>query len=440
MSSAASEEVQLNQVTVDHEGGGLVHLEIEVAPQSVRAERDHVMQEYARRLKVPGFRPGRIPPNIVRRNVGDEAIAQRVSEDLVPKAYRTALEQNDLQPLSRAEIGQLTFDAFAGDEPLKFTAHVVVRPAIELGALEGIAVTRPRVDVTEEDIEKALEALRGEHATLKSVEGRGAAEGDIINAELQVFVDGVPRGEEPTRLRAFVLGNSGFVPSIDEHISGAELDEVRRFNVTYPSDYSDAELAGQVAEFEAKITAIKERVLPELNEELLGSLGFENLDAVRERMRTIITEDRGRAAQTEVRDRLTQAATDGATFDLPTALVDRRLHSRMHSLEHELEERNLTLEQYLNEVGKTQEELEADLRAELTAEVRRELVLDEIVRRQELKVSGEEIENHYRMMAAVLQQPIETVIQNFDVNAVQASLLQRKAVDWLLEHASVTEE
>jgi trigger factor len=112
----------------------------------------------------------------------------------------------------------------------------------------------------------------------------------------------------------------------------------------------------------------------------------------------------------------------------------------LHSLEHELQERNLTVEQYLAEVGKSQEEMEAELRTELEAEVRRELVLDEIVRRQSLSVTGEEIEDHYRMMAAVLQQPIEQVIQNFDINAVQASLLQRKAVDWLLEHATVTDE
>jgi trigger factor len=429
--------VQLNNVTVERSEDGLVTLQIEVAPEEVRAARERAIKEYSRRLRIPGFRPGHIPANIVRRNVGDESIAQRVSDQLVSVAYQQALEQTELQPLERAEVDQLTFDAFEGDKPLQFTARVVVRPPVELGETRGLTVTRPTVEVTEEDIDKAIEELRTEHATLRNVEDRGAQEGDILVAELQVFIDDKPRSEEPTRLRPFVLGESSFVPRIDEHLLGAHLDEERRFNVTYPSDFQDTELAGQVAEFVVKVTALKERVPAELNDEFANRIGVEDISGVRERLRQLITENREREARDAVRAQLSQAATDAAQLEVPSRLVDIRLERRIKNLEYDLGQREATLEQYLQDTGQTREDFEAELRREVEADLRRELVLDEIARRENLSVSDEEIETHYRALAALFEQPLEKVIEQFDVHSVRASILRRKAVDWLMENAHI---
>jgi trigger factor len=432
--------VQLNNVHVERSDGGLVTLQIEVAPEAVRSMRERVIKDYSRRIRVPGFRPGHIPPNIVRRNVGDESIAQSVSDQLVPAAYQQALQQTDLQPLDRAQVDDLTFDAFDGDKPLNFTARVIVRPEIELGEVKGLTVTQPKVEVTEEDIDTGLEELRTQRATLRDVEGRGAQPGDVVSGELQVFIDGQPRQEEPTRLRAFVLGESGFVPSIDEHLIGAVLDEERRFNVTYPSDFKDAELAGQVAEFAIKITSLKERVLAELDDEFAKSVGLEDMAAVRERMRQAITETRQREGQDAARQSVVQAAVEGAQFETPSSLVESRTERRLTSMERDMEQRQATLDQYLESIGKTREEFEADMRSEIEKEVRQELVLDEIARRENLTVAGEEIENHYHQIAAAMGQPVERVVEYLDVDTARASILQRKAVDWLMENAVITSE
>lgn len=431
--------VQLSNVSIERGEGGLVTLQVEVAPESVRAMRERVIKEYSRRLRVPGFRPGHIPANVVRRNVGDEAIAQQVSDELVPGAYQAALEQTELQPLERAQVDDLTFDAFSGDAPLQFTARVVVRPEMQLSELKGLEVSRPIVEVNDDDVEKGIEALREEHATLKNVEGRGAQNDDILSADLRVFMDGQARAEEPAKLRAFVLGQSGFIPAIDEHLIGAELDEERRFEVQYPDDFKDEELAGKSAEFAVKMTAIKEKILPEISDEFAQSLGLENVEALRERMKQAIIEGRTREASDAVRTQVAKLAADSVEFEAPTSLIEARVQRRIQNLEHELSHREATLEGYLESVGQSREEFDAQVQLEIESELRQELVLDELARREEMTTEDQEIENHYHMVAQAMRRPVEEIVQQLDVHTVRASILQRKAVDWLVENANVTE-
>lgn len=439
MSTATVQDELLRDVQVESGEGGTVTLKIEVAPEAVAAERQKAIKSYARRMKIPGFRPGHAPANIVRRQVGDDAIAQTVSEKLINDAYQKAVEQNELRPLTQAQVSNLELDVFNSEAPMKFQAEMIVRPEIDLGEVEGVSVSKPKVNVTDEDIEEGLERLRTENAVLETITDRGAQDGDVLNAELQVFQDGNPKGEEPAKLRSFVLGQSGFVPAIDKHLIGAQLDEERRFEVTYPEDFQDPELAGQTVEFVVKVTSLKERVLPELNDEFASRVGVENADSMRERMQQMLQVTREREAENFAREQLSQKIIDTAQLEVPTALVERRIHERIHHFEHELQHQNKTLEQSLEENNQTREEMESNLRDEITAATRRELVLDEIAKQQELKVSEQEFEQYYVQMAQAVGQPIETLIERLDASAIHASLLRRKATDWLFEKANVEE-
>lgn len=432
--------VQLNNVTVERGEGGLVTLQIEVAPEAVRAARERALKSWSRRIRVAGFRPGHVPANVVRRNVGDENINQSVSDDLVPQAYQAAIEQESLVPMERASVDELTFDAFDGDKPLTMTARVIVRPEIKLGTIEGLEITRPKIEISDEDVDAGMESLRGERASLETIVDRGAQDGDVLNAELQVYIDGEPRGEEPAQLRAFVLGQSGFVPSIDEHIVGAKLDEERRFNITYPEDFQDEELAGKEAEFSVKVTSIKERTLPELNDEFAQASGAENLEALREQMKQFLAARQQREATEAARTQIVQKVVEGTELEPPAQLVTRRAHNRLHAFEHELEHRETTIENYLTDSNQTREEFEAVLQQEIEQELRQELVLEEIANLQNVEVTQDEVINHYQMMAQMLRQPVEQLVQEVDVETVRASIRQRKAIDWLMEKASITEE
>jgi trigger factor len=437
MSTATEELIQA--VTVEREEDGTAALQIEVAPDAVLAARERALKDFSKRVKVPGFRPGHVPAAIVRRNVGDEAIAQSVSDELVPLAYQAALEREGLRPLERAEVDQLTFDAFDGEKPLHFTARVVLRPEITLGELQGLTVTYPEVEVTDEDVERGIEELRGQRAELKDVEDRGAQNGDIVSAELRVFLEGKEHSDEPSKLRGFILGESGFVPSIDEHLIDAKIGEERRFPVTYEEDFKDADLAGKTAEFSVVISAIKERIIPEFDEAFVTSLGMPSADAVRERMKQAITEGRTRESIEAVRTDLVDAAVEGADFVAPSKVMHERAHQRIHNAEAEMEQRGATLDDYLQSVGKTREEFSDDVHAEAEKELRQELVLDEIARRENLDADSSEIEMHYRQMAYVTGQPIEEIVKALDWETARGSVLQRKAVDWLVQHADIVD-
>ncbi|HVF09728.1 MAG TPA: hypothetical protein VNA16_02945, partial [Abditibacteriaceae bacterium] len=240
--------------------------------------------------------------------------------------------------------------------------------------------------------------------------------------------------------RPFILGESGFTPRIDEHLIGAELDEERRFNLTYPADFKDEELAGQIAEFAIKLLALKERVLPAVDDAFAQSLGTEDVSTLRERLRQFVLENREREAREAVRNQVTRAATEATPVEVPARLVATRTELRLKNLEHELTHRESSLEQYLEETGKTREEVEAELKSEVEADLHRELVLDEIARRENLSTTDEEIEAYYLTLANVLQQPVEKVVEEFDVHGVRASIIRRKAVDFLVENADITEE
>ncbi len=431
--------VQLNDVQVEKGEGGLVTLKIEVAPEAVRKTRESVIRDYARRVKIAGFRPGHAPSNIVRRTVGDEAIVQALSDKVVQSAYQQAIDDQGLRPLNQAQVSDLEIDAFDDSKPITFSASLIARPEIDLGELKGLAVSHPKGEITDEHIEKGLQRLREENAVMKNVEGRGAQEGDVLNGELQVYVGGEAKGEEPAPLRAFILGQSGFVPSIDEHLIGIELDEERRFNVTYPSDFNDAELAGQVAEFAVKITSIKERILPELDDDFAMRMGTTDLEQMRERMHDAVAQARNNEIRNFLREQVAQKITEQAQLEVPSELVNRRVHERIHHQEHELEHEGKTLEAHLEEQGQTRDELESQLRDEITAVTRRELILDEIAGREELKITENEFAEYYTQMSQMLNQPVENLIDRLDAAAIHSSLLRRKAVDWLLDQATVTE-
>jgi len=432
--------IQLNSVGVERGEGGLVTLTIEVSAQDVQSTRERVIKQFAKRLRVPGFRPGHVPAGVVRRNVGDEAIAQEVSDQIVPPAYQAAIEQAQVQPLERAEVDQLTFDAFDGEKPLTFNARVIVRPEITLGELEGLTATKSTVNIGDAEVDEALVKMQEERAYLINVADRGAENGDVLFAELQVFVDGKPRSDEPAKLRGFVLGNSGFVPEIDEHLLGLQLDEEKTFAVTYPEEFQEAELAGKEAEFHVKITAIKNRVLPPISDEFAQISGAEDVADLRVKLQAYLVQTAERESRKETREQIVKAATDGATLEIPTALVEVRLQERLANIAEELGRNNATVEAYLTSIGSTQEQMEDDLREEISAELKAELVLDEIAAREQLPVSMEEVQQHYYLMAQVMERKVEELVENVPVANVRTSILQRKAIDWLAARAVITDE
>jgi trigger factor len=430
-------KVQLNEVQIENGEGGEVTLLITVPAKQVQKTRQQVLREYARRVRIPGFRPGHAPIGIMRRTIGDDNISQALSDELVPAAYQQAVENKELQPLVRAEVDDLKFDAFDTDADMSFNAKLILRPEVKMGEVSELTATRNEAPVTEEEVDEQIERILEENASFENVEDRGAEHHDILMGEMTAVVDGVARTEEPERLRPFRLGHSDTIPPIDEHLEGIKIDEERTFKATYPEDFEDKELAGKEAEFTVKITAIKERKVAELNDEFVKKIGLESVDELREKIREGVASQHEREARDDVRNQITRAAAEAAELEIPQKLVERRVADRKNQKEAELKRADKKLEDFLSESDKTQEAWEAELTEEENIALREDLVLDEVARKNELTVPTEELEDYFVNLAQMLQQPIEDVVKRFDVQAVHASLLRQKAVDWLVDQAKV---
>lgn len=438
--------IQLSNVSVEKQEGGIVSLSIEVAPSSVLDARNRAIKEFSKRIRIPGFRPGSIPAGIVRRNVGDEAIAQEISDQIVPAAYQAAVQQAGITPLDQAQVDELTFDAFDGEKPLTFIARVIVRPEITVGSTEGLAATKRTVNITDEDVQQALSQMQQERAYLKNKKeedegGEVSAQmTDVIFADVQVFVNGEPRSEEPAKLRGFVLGESGFVPAIDDQLVGQKLDETRRFTQSYPEDFPDPELAAKEAEFEVKITAVKERVIPEITDEFAQISGAENVADLHQKLHDYLAQTGERESRKEAREEIVKQVVDKSAVEVPGALVTARVTDRVAGIEQELQQNGATIEAYLQAINSTQEQLEADLREEIENELKTELVLDEIAQGQKFPVSQDEVGNHYMMMAQMSNTDPQELVKQVPYQSVVTSILQRKAIDFLADQAIITDE
>ena len=432
--------IQLTNVTVEPNEGGLVSLTVEVAPASVQEARTRVIKEFSKRIRVPGFRPGSVPAGIVRRNVGDEAIAQEVADQIVGAAYNAAIAQEKIQPLEQAQVDDLNFDVFESEAPLSFVARVIARPEITLGSTDGLEAVKKSVDISDEDVENALNQMREEAAYLKNAPERPVEEGDVLFAEVQVYIDGEPRSEEPANLRGFVVGQSGFVPSIDDQLVGMNIDETKKFNVTYPEDFPEEDLRNKEAEFEIKVTSVKERVVPELTTEFAQIRQAEDVDDLKAKLRVYLASVGERESRREVRESLVEQVVTTSTLEVPGALVDLRVGERVTAINQELAQNGATMEAYLNSINSTQEQLETDLREEITNELKTELVLDEIATQQAFPIEMVEIEQHYLLMANATNTPPEELVKNVPVANVRTSILQRKAIDFLVEKAEIKDE
>jgi len=438
--------IQLSNLSVEPQEGGVVALRIEVAPSAVLDARNRAIKEFSKRIRIPGFRPGSIPAGIVRRNVGDEAIAQEVSDQLVPAAYQAAIAQSGVTPLDQAQVDDLVFDAFDNDKPFSFVARVIARPEVTIGSTEGLAAVKRSVNISDEDVQQSLGQMQQERAYLKNKkeEDEGgevtAQMADVIFADVQVFVNGEPRSEEPAKLRGFVLGESGFVPAIDDKLVGQKLDESRRFSQSYPEDFPDPELAGKEADFEVKVTAIKERVIPEVTDEFAQISGADSVADLHAKLRDYLAATGEREARKDAREEVVKQVVDKSEVAVPAALVSARVTDRVAGIEQELGQNGATIEAYLQAINSTQEQLEGDLREEIENELKTELVLDEIARGEKFPVSQDEVGNHYMMMAQMSGTDPQQLVKDVPYQSVVTSILQRKAIDFLADKAAITDE
>jgi trigger factor len=400
-------------------------LTVTVPAGSVQSERNKIVQKLGGRLKLPGFRKGKVPPHVVEQTFGP-AVDQDLLDNVVGEAYRQALQIQSLEPISEGQVEDIQYKKA---EDLTFSITFDVHPVFDLQRLGGFTVQRPKLEVVEADVERVMERLRDQNGVWRpQEEGGEAQDGNLVTLEMQPLKDGEPSAE--SRPYEIVLGDGEAVPDVEAAIRTLAVGETGDFTITFPEDFQDAERRGQQQQVRISLQARKVKELPELTDEFAKSLGeFHDLEDLRRRVREDLEREAGSQAETVVRSQLMENLMEANPFQVPRSMVDRYVSSFLgdtSKLDPEV-------------VTRTQE----SLRPEAEKVVKRILLVDRVAELQGLRATEDEVDERVQAIAEQNNlKPAQVYAQmqkSGDLDALERQITEQKVYDFLKSQSKVDE-
>ncbi|MBZ5639832.1 MAG: trigger factor [Acidobacteriia bacterium] len=410
-------------------------LSFEVEPDEVARETDEVVRRLAARVRVPGFRAGKVPLGVVRTRFAKE-VEEDVRDRLIARLHAEAARDKGLKPLGEPVLEQLSHDK---DGPLTFRTTFEVAPSIAPKGYRGVEAREPAVAVSDADVEQALGELREAQARLVAVEGRAATAGDVI----VVDVDGRPDEGEPFRRERTLIevGATDNLPEFNERIHGAVAGTELDFPVAYPKEYDNASLAGKTVRYRLVVHEVKRREIPEIDDEFARDLGeFEDLGALRKRIREDLDERRKHEARLAVRQGVLDKVLLENPAVLPDVLVDEEIHHRLEEFVRTLMLQGMDPSKIKVDWKEIRDRQEAPARKAVHAR----LVLDAVAAAESISVEREEVDGRIAKEAERVGEPKEAVRQRLakagGIEALQDQLVREKTLDFLTSVANIQRE
>jgi trigger factor len=367
-----------------------VVLEVELPPERLTRAIDDAVRRLARRARVPGFRPGKAPRPVLERHLGPGAVLDEAVEHLVEDAYREAVIEADLLPLANPDV-----DVEQAEEgkPLKFKATIQVRPEVALGDYKQFTF-KPEIDTIDDGrVDQVLEELRDQNATLAAVEERGAKDGDYVVISFVGTRDGAPFEGGTSERMPLILGQERLIPGFEANLTGLEVGGTTDFDISFPDDYPETELAGQPVHFAVELKELREKVLPDLDDDFIRTLGdFASVEALRADVKIRLEHNALDRARHDFADRIIDYAVANATVELPDVLVDQEVEVMHDEFRASMARQGITEEAYLKAVEKTDADLHAEFRPGAEKRVRTLLVLSKVADAEGAMVSDAEVD------------------------------------------------
>ncbi len=426
-------------------GDARVRLDVEVESSDVERELQDAARELGRDLKLAGFRKGKVPPPVVIQRVGREAVLDEAVRRALPGWYEQAVAEAGV-----ATVGDPKVDLRELPErgaPLGFSVEVAVRPRAQLGEYRGLEVGRREPEIAREAVDAELERLRGSLASLETVD-REAVAGDFVVLDFEGSIDGEPFEGGQARGHVLELGSNRLVEGFEDQLADARSGEDRELSVTFPDDYRVEQLAGRDAVFAVSVKEVKEKRLPEADDDLAAEAGgFDTLDELRAEIERQLREADEHAIEHEFREAAVDAAVDSAAIELPDELVHAKSHEMWAATERRLRAQGIDPAQYLQMVGRSEEDLVGEAEPQARAALGRESVLAAIVEAEAIEVSDDELLDALRQAATAqgeerapsekqLQKSLERAKSEGRDEALREDIAMRKAVDLVVESST----
>jgi|GEM_PF-356489 len=419
-------------------------LEVEIPVEEMELALKLASKKISSKANIPGFRKGKAPQNIIESFVGLPAILEEAADELVPKCYADAVKEHGLEPV---ELPEIEITQLEKGKELTFTATFTVKPKVELGQYKELPLTRKKYQITDANIDMEINRLRSMVAKLVDLpEGETLKLGDVACFDFKGFLNGEAFEGGQANNYTLEVGSHTFIPGFEEQMLGLKQGEEKEINVTFPEQYQEEKLAGQPVMFQIKLNSIQRKELPELDDAFVQEISetCETLEQLREETREQLQKRFDENMDEACRTMAIEKAMENVTVNIPPLMIDKRLDEIYDDMSNRLQEQGMSLEDYLNYNGQSDEEFRAQIYPKAQKGVLMDLTLEAIADIEKLDVSPADLEAYVNNLAQNYGQPVEAILAAIEksgqINEMIRSLKSAKAAEIIYNAAVITEE
>ena len=413
-----------------------VKIELTIEAQKFDEAIKKVYFQSAKYFNIPGFRKGKAPLQIVEKYYGKEIFYEDAFNEIAPKELEEAVKENNLEIVSRPEIDIKQIEK---GKDLIFTATMQTKPEAELGKYKGIEIKKIEYNVTDEDIEHELHHMQEHNSRLITVEDRAVEKGDTTVIDFEGFVDGKAFEGGKAENHELEIGSNTFIPGFEDQIIGMKIEEEKDINVKFPEEYFSKELAGKDATFKVKLHEIKKKELPKLDDEFAKDVSeFDTLEELKKDIKEKQEKQNKDREKYETEEAVIKAVCEDMKVDIPSGMIETETENMLKDIETRLSYQGMKLEQYLQMMGKTAEEVKKEYEPQAIDAIKSRLALEAVIKLEKIEVSEKDVEEKIEEMAKNYGKPADELKKNENIkNYIEQGIKSEKAVEFLVKNAKM---
>jgi trigger factor len=408
-----------------------VELTITVKPDEYRSSLEKAATRLSDRANIKGFRKGKAPFDIVKKELGDMAILQEALEDIVKKTFFEAVHTEKLETIG---MPQISVEKVAPDNDIVYKATVALMPGVKLPDMKKISIKKDELKVDDKKMDETLEAVRGMHAT-EVIKSDGATGTDKLVIDMDMLIDNVPVEGGQSKDYQVYLSEDHYIPGFNKEVEGLKKDDKKEFSLNFPETHYQKHLAGKKVDFKVKVKEVYERQLPELSDELAKTLGQESIQALKDIIHNNMLEEAKQKVEQKAEIEILDALIEKTKFDpIPEVLIDAERQKMFYELKRDLEKNGVEISQYLADIKKTEEELYNDFKQQAEKRAKAALISRQIAVEQKIVVSDEELAEEIKKLAEMYKDQKEHLdnLKKLEVkDTIATSMQNRKVMEWL---------
>ena len=418
----------------------MAKLTIEASADEFDKAIQKAFQKNKNKFNIQGFRKGKAPLAIIEKMYGAGVFYEDAANEIIPEAYEKAALESELEIVSRPEIDVVQIEK---GKPFIFTAEVAIKPEVTLGQYKGIEVEKKEVSVTDEEVLERINREREQNSRMLTIDDRPVQKDDTAVIDYEGFVDGVPFEGGKGENYSLTIGSNSFIDTFEEQLIGKSIGEELEVNVTFPEEYHAKELAGKPALFKVKINEIKVKELPNLDDDFAQDVSeFDTLDEYKESIKATIKENKEKELKTAKENEIVDKIIENATMDIPEPMIETQVRQMADDFAQRMQYQGLSLEQYFQFTGMDAQKFIDSLRPQALKRIQSRLVLEAIVKAENIEVSEEELEKELTEMASMYKMELDKIkemVGDKEKEQIKADIAVQKAVDFITEQAKEVE-